>query len=98
MINEAQKHDDGKLRYDLVPPSAEEALARVLTFGAQKYEDNSWQKLEDGEGRYYSALRRHLTAWRRGEKLDVESGMSHLAHALCNVAFLLHFEENDDHT
>ena len=90
-----KKNDTGKARYDLVSPEFEEAVAKVLTFGAEKYEPNNWQKVEDGKDRYYSALRRHLAAYRTGEKVDEESGLSHLAHAACNIMFLMHFEKEE---
>ena len=86
------KFDSGKLRYSLIPPAALAALAKVLTFGAEKYAPNSWQTVENGEERYLDALMRHIEAYRSGESIDPESGLSHLAHAACNVAFLLHFE------
>ncbi len=85
------KHDSGKLRYDLVPVEAHEALAEVFTYGSSKYGDNNWQAVESN--RYEAALFRHLNAWRKGEKVDSESGISHLKHALTNVAILLHKEE-----
>lgn len=86
------KYDGGKLQYSLIPPVATAALAEVLTFGAQKYAPNSWQTVEDGERRYLDALMRHLEAYRDGEEIDPESGLSHLKHLICNTAFLLHFE------
>lgn len=82
-----KKHDDGKLRYDLIPHEVEEELAKVLTFGARKYDDNNWQGV--GFDRYLAALRRHLAADRRGELLDEESGFLHLSHALCCLAFMV---------
>jgi len=82
------KFDQGKLRHDLVLPEFEDALAEVLTFGAQKYAAHSWKNVPDLEVRYYSALRRHMNAWRAGEWLDEESGLPHLAHAACNIYFL----------
>lgn len=87
------KYDDGKLQYGLIPPIATRSLAQVLTFGAAKYAPNSWQTVQDGERRYLDALYRHLEAYRSGESTDSESGLSHLAHAITNVAFLLHFEQ-----
>lgn len=87
---EARKDDKGKARYDLVLPEFEEGVAEVLTFGADKYEENSWQKIDDRENRYYAALRRHIAAWRKGEELDPESGLPHLAHAACNIMFLMY--------
>lgn len=90
------KYDDGKLRYSLVPPEALKGLAEVLTFGAKKYKPNSWQTVENAEERYLDALYRHLEAFRAGEIVDPESNLHHLKHALCNAAFLLHFEEQKD--
>ena len=87
------KYDDGKLQYGLIPPIATKSLAQVLTFGAAKYAPNSWQTVQDGERRYLDALYRHLEAYRSGESTDSESGLSHLAHVITNVAFLLHFEQ-----
>lgn len=85
-----KKNDAGKARYDLVLPEFEDAVAKVLTFGAEEYGANNWQKVEDRENRYYAALRRHIAAWRKGEELDEESGLPHLAHAACNIMFLMY--------
>lgn len=75
--------------YELIPPQVEEALAEVLTYGAKKYSPNSWKKVEPFEDRYYAAARRHIAAWRKGEIVDSESGIEHLKHALCCIAFLI---------
>ena len=90
------KYDAGKLRYGLIPPSALKGLAEVLTFGVKKYTPNSWQTVEHGDERYLDALYRHLEAFRSGESIDEESKLHHLKHALCNVAFLLHYEEQKE--
>ena len=87
------KYDTGKLRYSLVPPEALRGIAEVLTFGAEKDEPNSWQDVENAEERYLDALIQHIEAYRSGEALDPESGLHHLKHAACNVAFLIYFEE-----
>lgn len=89
------KYDDGKLRFDLILPEFDEAVAKVLTFGAAKYAPNSWQHVDDRRNRYYASLMRHLNAYRKGEKLDSESGLSHLAHAACNVMFLMYAENEE---
>ena len=70
-------------------PNALEAVASVLTFGAQKYAAHSWQTVPEGEERYKSALLRHLTAVGKGEDTDPESNLHHLAHAACNALFIL---------
>lgn len=86
------KNDQDKNRLDLVEPEFIESVGKVLTFGAQKYEPNNWQKVEDAENRYYAAAMRHLMAWRRGEKIDPESDLNHLDHVACNIMFLQHFD------
>jgi len=88
---EGLKFDQDKPRYDLIPPEIEEAIAQVLTFGAAKYGERNWQ-LGMKWGRPYAALRRHMNAWWGGEDADPETGMSHLWHAACCIAFLVTFE------
>ena len=91
--SQGMKNDQDKNRLDLIEPEFIEGVGEVLTFGAKKYEPNNWQKVENPEDRYYAAALRHLLAWRRGEKTDEESGLSHLKHVATNIMFLLHFEE-----
>ena len=83
-----RKFDGGKLEYGLLPPYALEETVKVLTFGAQKYERNNWIHVEDAPRRYFDALQRHLSAWKKGEQVDPESGLHHLAHAMCCLMFL----------
>lgn len=86
-IGQGRKFDGGKLRYELIPHELLEALAKALTYGANKYEDNNWQKVE--QKRYIGASFRHLVAWIKGETHDSESGLHHLVHLLANVGFML---------
>lgn len=86
------KHDAGKLRLDLLPTDALEAVARILTHGAAKYGDRNWEAGMSWR-RLDAALERHLFAWRRGEERDAESGQPHLAHAACCVLLLLAYAE-----
>jgi len=94
---EGRKHDQGKYRYDLITPESLADLAAVLTMGAAKYEANNWQKVDQAESRYYAALMRHVEAFRRGEYLDKESGLPHMAHAMCNCMFLHHIGRRERH-
>lgn len=87
-----RKEDTGKLMYSLVPVEPLREVARVLTFGAVKYEPNNWQKVPDPIRRYTDAMLRHIEAWRGGETFDKESGVHHLAHAICDAMFILYFE------
>lgn len=91
--NAGQKHDQDKPRYDLIPANAVDELAKVLTFGAEKYAPNSWQNVEDGLNRYRAALLRHTFAIQRGETVDSESGLPHSAHAMCCAAFIVELEK-----
>lgn len=88
MENDGKKYDCGKVRMDLIPLDVVENIGKVLTYGAQKYSDNSWQNLPDFWKRYKAALLRHLTAIDKGELIDPESGLPHIDHVLCNTVFL----------
>lgn len=98
MVGEGLKYDSGKAQWHLLPMSLVRKCADVLTYGAKKYGPNNWQKLENAEERYYDALIRHVVAWHEGEELDQESGISHLAHAMCNLVFLDWLYENEART
>ena len=97
------KYDNSKTDWSLMPFEAVEEINKVLEFGAQKYSAHNWKT---GKGFKYSrvlnSLLRHVFAYIRGEDRDPESGLSHLAHAGCNIVFLLYYErykaryENDD--
>ena len=89
-----KKYDNGKLQMSLIDPIFIEELAEVLTFGANKYGPNNWQEVEEAPRRYKDALLRHIVAYLKGEVLDQESGLDHLAHAACNVMFLMYLERN----
>jgi len=90
-MNEGRKDDTGKLRYDLIPPEVQMAMAAVLGVGTAKYEARDWEKGRDWSATY-AALQRHLTAWWAGETYDPETGMSHLWHAQSRLGFLIAYE------
>ena len=94
---EGKKNDECKARWDLIDLDFVQEGVDVLTFGAEQYGENNWQEVENAENRYFAALMRHLVAYRNGETQDPDTGMSHLAHAFCNLMFLRHFEKlNED--
>jgi len=91
------KKDEGKPRWELVPYDAIEQIAIVLTHGAKKYEARNWEK-GINYSRIFGAIMRHLwkfwhakLTWSTG--LDPESGLSHLSHAFCELAFLVAYEK-----
>lgn len=85
-------YDKGKLRVDLVPPEAIEAIAEIMTYGCKKYAERNW---EEGIrfSRVYGSLFRHLLKWFRREDTDEESGLAHLKHALWNLAAIVTYVE-----
>jgi hypothetical protein len=95
-MKEGTKYDVNKIRYSLLPIKEIESVVEVLEYGANKYEVDNWQKVDKARQRYYDALMRHVTAWKKGELKDDESNLSHLAHAACNALFLLWFENNKE--
>ena len=86
------KHDSKKPKMNLLPPKAIVEVAKVLTFGAQKYGPENWKELEDLQNRYLAGALRHIFAHMDGEQLDPETGLSHMAHALCCLLFKLEIE------
>ena len=87
------KFDDDKLEWNLLPLEATEEVIKVLMLGAKKYAPDNWKHVDDHERRYYNAALRHITAWKKGEGNDPETGLSHLAHAICCLMFIVDREE-----
>lgn len=85
-----QKLNVGKVRLELLPPEAIIEVAKVLTFGAEKYAPNNWRKGLSWDFTIGSILR-HTTALMRGEDVDPETGLTHAAHLACQALFLTQF-------
>jgi len=73
----------------LIPSYAMEQTAWVHKLGAEKYGPYNWRKTGVCASTYVNAILRHLNAWRDGETVDPESGISHLAHVACSCNILL---------
>jgi hypothetical protein len=86
------KHDQDKAPMSLLSREALEQTAQVLAFGKQKYAAHNWRNGFEWS-RPLSAALRHILAFQDGEDRDPESGLSHLAHAMCCIMFLLEFEK-----
>ena len=84
------KDDAGKTRYDLIPPLALQALAEVYGYGVKKYSARGWEQGIPWT-KWFAALMRHAWDWMRGEDLDPESGLPHMAHAAWNCMALLEY-------
>lgn len=92
LVVEGVKFDQEKPQWSLMPWAALSQVVDVLTYGAKKYAPDNWKKVPNARQRYIDAGFRHLTAYAAGEKQDKETGMSHLAHAMCCMLFLLAFD------
>ena len=84
---EGVRFDQGKLRYDLLPPDGMEELVRVYTKGAAKYADRNWEK-GMAWGRVVGSLFRHTFAFIKGETHDPETGCHHMAMVAWNALAL----------
>lgn len=88
---QSAKADAGKPRPTLVPPSLIRAVTAIREYGCTKYHDpENWRKVEPQ--RYQDALYRHWLAYLEGEVNDPESGLPHIWHCACNIAFLIEME------
>jgi Domain of unknown function (DUF5664) len=86
------KFDEGKLRWDLLPPYALRELVKLYNHGAQKYEARNWEK-GLAWSRCFNALMRHSWAWMAGETHDPEFGLNHMVHAAFCCLSLVEFEK-----
>jgi hypothetical protein len=83
----------GKVRLSLFPMHLLYGACRVFVYGCRKYAEWNWAK----GGKWstpFDCLCRHLFKWWFfGEECDRESGLHHLDHAMCNLAFLIHYKD-----
>ena len=83
------KYDSEKPRVDLVPYDALMEIAKVFTKASDdKYPQRNWEHGMEWH-RIFNSTMRHMYAFWQGEDIDSEFGLSHLAHAGCNILMLL---------
>jgi len=97
-MTSGKKFDSEKPKMYLLPPKATLEVAKVLTFGADKYDEDNWRKLEDAQKRYSGGALRHIFSHLDGELQDPETNLSHLAHAICCLMFKLELELENGNT
>ena len=97
MRDQTAKADEGKPELTLVPRQIIWDIAQIRMYGNRKYHDpENWRTVEIE--RYRDAAFRHFLAYLDDPHgADEESGLPHLWHLACNVAFLCELEtfEND---
>jgi hypothetical protein len=86
-VGSGARYTSGKAALSLIPFSTLEDEARVWEYGKRKYAAWNWAKGMDWSIPF-ACMMRHMAAWQRGEENDPESGLPHLAHAMCNLRML----------
>ena len=91
--NQEIKADRGKPQLHLVPTEIINCIARVREYGTAKYKSpDNWKQVE--KERYIDAMFRHLLKYiEDNNSVDEESGLPHLEHIACNVAFLCEMQK-----
>ena len=89
------KADAGKVRLCLVPRKIIWFIGKIREYGNKKYGDpENWRKVDIQ--RYRDAAYRHWLAYLDDPHgVDKESGLPHLWHVACNIAFLCELEVFD---
>lgn len=95
IIEEGRKDDSNKPRYSLLPTGTVNQVVQVMEYGAVKYDPGNWKLVENARTRYYDAAMRHIDDWWNGSTTDSESGLPHLAHAICCLLFLMWFDDQE---
>jgi hypothetical protein len=88
--------DKPSLSYILKFVNPMKAIARIMEFGAIKYEEDNWRFGGKPDREYLDSMMRHLTAWTEGEAYDQDSGCSHLGHAIWNLLALHELNHPDE--
>lgn len=96
MNDQTVKADAGKPRLTLVPQEIIWDVAAVREYGCRKYGDpENWKKVSIQ--RYRDAAFRHFMRYlATPHGKDEESGLPHLWHLACNIAFLCSLEKKED--
>jgi len=91
------KMDQGKVKASLIEDFslALMEIAKVMSYGADKYTRHGWEVVEDGPTRYNDAAWRHRLK-RPYEKYDPESGLLHEAHEAWNVLATLELKLREE--
>lgn len=90
VANAGSKYDGGKPRIALIDPMFIREVAKVLTFGAQKYDAHNWRKGIE-VSRLLDAALRHINDFNDGNTLDKESNLHELGHAACCLMMAMRF-------
>lgn len=77
---------EGKPRFDLIPPLPLERLADLYARGCEKYGEHNWTRGMP-LSRYQASMERHLNAWKAGDREE-----DHLIAVVWNAFAIIQFE------
>lgn len=100
-MSEAERYNEGKPAMGYLPLDLLDGAARVMEYGARKYEAENYRKGYSNLYSPLSSLIRHVAELQRtiatedldGEKghlLDSESGQAHVHHVITSALLLIH--------
>ena len=96
-MDNTAKADQGKPILSLVPTAIIYSIEAVRQYGTRKYHDpNNWKQVD--VQRYWEATLRHvMAAWENYMSVDEESGLLHIEHIACNLAFILELIKDQEY-
>ena len=78
-----------KPQLHLIPPAANDEMAKALQCGAAKYGTRNWMQSKVAMTVYLAAMKRHIDQVLDGEDFDLESGAHHLGHVMAGCGIVL---------
>ena len=89
--NKALHYSKGKPGVDQIPVEVLLEWGEVFTYGEDKYFRDNWKSGNEWH-EFYGSLLRHAYAFWKGEDIDPESGLPHLAHLTWNAGALRYYQ------
>jgi hypothetical protein len=90
--DKGNRHNEGKLQWNLVDFESLEPMVQALMYGVDKYGKDNWKKGLVKE-EIIDSLLRHVFKILKGELIDKESNLPHTGHILANAMFLSYFNK-----
>ena len=85
------KHNQGKIKWRLLPIEPVEDIIRTMMHGEIKYSADNWKRCNDPE-EYYDAAMRHMTKLKTEGLIDLDSKEDQLYHAACAAANMIFYQ------